>query len=211
LIHELSNRFIHRHIQTFPYAGVKFAAIEALNKTGLEWTQIYTGFFLDYIIVNHPTHMRPIAKIVDVENNVAGLPGTGSNPIHFTYSYDVAKYTAALLAMDTWEKNYYIAGDIQTWSSVVEVVERAKGVKFDVVYDSRECLEKGEIKEIPGQRSAGDALGGEKNREMLRRMAVNFRLWQIQGLASKREGVCLGEVVREIEPLTLEKAWKGYI
>jgi hypothetical protein len=40
---------------------------------------------------------------------------------------------------------------------------------------------------------------------------VNFRLWQIQGLASKREGVCLGEVVREIEPLTLEKAWKGYI
>jgi hypothetical protein len=201
---------LHRHIQTFPYAGVKFAAIDALKNTSLEWTQIYTGLFLDYIILNHPTHMRPIAKMVDVENNVAGLPGTGSDPIHFTYSYDVAKYTAALLALEKWEQNYYIAGDIKTWKEVVEIVEKAKGVKFNVVYDPIENLEKGEINEIPGQQSAGAALGGEKNKEMLRRMAVMFRMWQIQGLASKREGVCLNDMATEIEPLTLEKAWEHY-
>jgi nucleoside-diphosphate-sugar epimerase len=154
--------------------------------------------------------MRPIPKIVDVENNVAGLPGTGTDAIHFTYSFDVAKFTAALLALEKWERNYYVAGDIKTWNEVVEIVERAKGVKFKVVYDPVENLERGVINEIPGQRSAGAALGGEKNKEMLRRMAVMFRLWQIQGLASKREGVCLNEVVSEVEPLTLEKAWEGY-
>ena len=42
--------------------------------------------------------------------------------------------------------------------------ERAKGVKFDVVYDSVENLEKGEMNDMAGQRqssNAGDALGGE--------------------------------------------------
>jgi nucleoside-diphosphate-sugar epimerase len=200
----------YRHISQFPYAGVKFAAVDALKRTNLKWTSIYTGLFLDYIIVNHPTHLRPNAQLVDVDKNVAGIPGTGNDPVHFTYSYDVAKYTAALLALETWEQNYYIAGDVKTWNEVVEIVERAKGVKFEVVYDPVENLKKGEVKEMLGQRQSGEALGGEKNKEVLRRIAVMFRLWFTEGLAADREGVSLNKVLPEIEPLTLEKAWAGY-
>jgi hypothetical protein len=82
------------------------------------------------------------------------------------------------------------------------------------VFDHVENLEKGAINDVPGQRQLGgasDALGGEKNKEMLRRMAVYFRLWFTGSMASGREGVCLKDVVPEVEPLTLEKAWNTYL
>lgn len=154
--------------------------------------------------------MQPHHGLIDIDNNAAIMPGTGSGPVHFTYSYDVAKYTAALFALPKWEQNYYVAGGIKTWKEVVEVIERAKGVKFVVVCDSVENLEKGEINDMPGQRQsgdAGDALGGENNKERPRRMMVMFRLWFTQGMASECEGVFLNEVAPEVEPLTLEKAW----
>jgi hypothetical protein len=183
-----------------PYVGLKFAAIDALKKTSLEWTQIYTGLFLDYFIVNHPSHVKPPFLLVDVHNDVATIPGTGNDPIHFTYTFDVAKYTAALLAFDAWEQNYYVVGDVKSWNELVEIIERAKGVKFGVNYSPVEMLKRDEMYSVPDK-------SGEKTAGMLPDRMAKSGLWFTQGLAAKREGVCLNELVEEVNPLTFEAAW----
>jgi hypothetical protein len=184
--------------------GVKFAAVNALQKTNLEWTQIHTGFFLDYFIpsTHHTSHVKSPFKLVDVHRNVATIPGTGNDAIHFTYTFDVARYTAALLAFEAWERNYYVVGDVRTWNEVLGIVERAKGVSFLVNYSPVEMLGRGEMYSLPDKR-------GEKNAGMLPYLMAKSGLWFTQGLAAKREGVCLNELVGEVRPLTFEDAWGG--
>jgi hypothetical protein len=181
-----------------------------LKKTSLEWTAVYVGMFLDYYILDHPTHINIVPNPIDVRNNVASIPGSGDNPVHLTYTFDVGKYTAALLGLEKWEQNYYITGDQKTWNEVVAVVEKAKGVKFEVTYDSVEKLESGKISELPGNSQSSKASGGEAADPVVQRMRATFALWFTQGLAAKRDGVSLNEIFRDIEPLTLESAWRNY-
>ncbi|KAF2651594.1 NAD(P)-binding protein [Lophiostoma macrostomum CBS 122681] len=199
--------FKSEHRAVFPYAGLRLAAQDALKQTSLEWTAVYTGLFLDYYILNHPTHLNIVSIPVDVRNDIAGIPGSGDDPVHFTYSFDVGTYTAALLGLEKWDQNYYVAGDQKTWNEVIEIVEKAKGVKFEVQYDSLEKLESGQITELPAHHQLAEALGGEAARPMIRGMWSTFGLWFTQGLGAKRDGVFLAEKFPEIQPLTLEHAW----
>jgi hypothetical protein len=60
----------------------------------------------------------------------------------------------------------------------------------------------------PSSGDASDALCGEKNNDVLRKVGMMFRLWFTQDMASEREGVCLNELAPEVQLLTLEKVCK---
>jgi hypothetical protein len=93
----------------FIIGRVKFEGVEVLKKTSLEHTRFYVGFFLDYWGYPHvPTHVTPLTMAVDMQNEFAALPGTGTTPISFVHTVD-------------------ILGDRLTWNDFVKTAEEVKG------------------------------------------------------------------------------------
>lgn len=99
-----------------------------LEKTSLEWTIICNGAFLDYYgMPKVKSYLTPTAIVVDMAAAKAAIPGSGNTPVVFTYSGDVAKYTAAALTLPKWEKESYIIGDKLIWNEFVKLAEEVRG------------------------------------------------------------------------------------
>lgn len=79
----------------------------------LEYTLFYVGYFLDFW--GHPrvkTNQLPNIIAVDIEHNVAAIPGSGDVPVTFTHTRDVARFVAASLELPKWDRESYVIGDI---------------------------------------------------------------------------------------------------
>ncbi|KAM6527593.1 hypothetical protein FALCPG4_008649 [Fusarium falciforme] len=135
------------------FARPKYDALKVLDATSLEYTAFRIGWFIDYYVAPYvKSHIRPEGLFVDMENNAAAIPGSGTAPAVFTHSLDVARFVVAYLQLPKWEKSAYILGDRLTWNEFVQIAEDVKGVKFRVTYDSESSLEAGEITELPAHR-----------------------------------------------------------
>jgi hypothetical protein len=155
------------------------------------------------------THLITFPICVDVAQNFAGLPASGNASVTFTYSYDIGKYVTALLGLDKWEQDYRISGEVKTWNEVIEIAEKAKGVKFDVAYDPIEKLEQGQITELPGHKKTYAMFGGEEiAKPMVQGIYARFELWMEEGLFVYKEGPSLNKIFPEIKPLGLVEAWE---
>ncbi|KAK6209830.1 hypothetical protein QIS74_11414 [Colletotrichum tabaci] len=135
-----------------PLTQTKIDVTDALEKTTtLEHTSWYIGLFVDYYVSPPLKSLVKILPIVvDVANNAAGIPGSGNDPVAFTYTIDLAKFVVASLSLPKWRKESYLVNDKLTWNEVVLIAESVKGVKFNVAYDSVETLKAGKITELPG-------------------------------------------------------------
>lgn len=112
-----------------PTFGLQTATDEELRKTSLEWTRFVVGFFLDYYGYPHiKTHLPPMSFAVDLASKKAALPGTGEEPITFTYSYDMAKFVVAFLDLPTWNHTTYCYGEKTTWNEFIKVAEEVTGM-----------------------------------------------------------------------------------
>lgn len=106
----------------------KLDAIDALEKTSLEYTSYYVGYFLDYW--GYPrvkTYQLPFVIAVDMEHSKAAIPGKGDTPVTFTHTFDVAKYVTASLDLPKWDKESYVIGESVTWNEFVRIAEEVKG------------------------------------------------------------------------------------
>jgi nucleoside-diphosphate-sugar epimerase len=195
----------HRQGQLSPFAAGRITLLDAVGATSLEWTAIFPGVFLDFYALSIPSHVPNNAMALDIVGNAAAIPGTGTYPMYFTHSTDVAKYTVALLGLEKWESKYFIVGDTKTWNEVIAMAEAAKGVKFDVAYDPLDKLSKGEITELPGHRATYEAFGGPAAKPFFQKMISQLAVWMAEGQI-KWERPLLNEMFPEIEPLTVEKA-----
>lgn len=166
---------------------------------------------MDYFVPGLPTHVNRYPMFVDVDNNAAGIPGTGNEPAYFTWTHDIGRYVAALLTLPKWDEKYFIVGDNRSWNSIVEIAEEKKGVKFDVHHDPVEKLKTGQVTELPGHHKAYAMFGGEAAKPMVQGMMAKFGVWYATGVASKYEGAkFLNELFPDIKPLTVEEAWAKY-
>ena len=112
----------------FPIAAAKLKAFAALEKTNLEWTSISNGFFLDYWgMPNIKSYLSQMILVLDVAGKRAAIPGSGNTPLTFTYSVDVARFTAELLKLDEWETESFIIGDRLTWNEFTALAEEVRG------------------------------------------------------------------------------------
>jgi nucleoside-diphosphate-sugar epimerase len=111
-----------------PTSVFQKASLEALRKTDLEWTRFAVGYFLDcYSLTSLKTHLPPLSFAIDVANKKAAIPGTGNEPIAFTYTYDVAKFVAAFLEEPKWDELTFCYGEKTTWNEFVKVAEEVTG------------------------------------------------------------------------------------
>jgi hypothetical protein len=138
-----------------------------LRETSLEWTEIATGYFLDYWGMPHiKSKMTPDLPVLDIVHGVAGIPGTGNEPISFAYTYDVARVVAEVLKMPKWDEATFIMADKLTWNEFLALAESTCGRKFDVSYDDVTKLTAGDITELPNHREAYHDFPKEELRKM---------------------------------------------
>ena len=179
--------------------------LDAVEATSLEWTAIFPCIFTDFYGLSVPSYVPKTAMAIDIDGNAAAIPGSGTYPLNFTHTIDIAKYTVALLGQSKWETNYFISGDVKTWNEVIAIAEAAKGVKFDVVYDSIEKLQKGEISELPGHVAMYEALGGAAAKPAFQGVLAQLAVWMAEGKI-KSERPLLNELFPDVEPVTVEQA-----
>ncbi|CAG7562570.1 unnamed protein product, partial [Fusarium equiseti] len=150
-----------------PIGQARGRTLAELRMTNLEWTRFDNSYFLDYYAPPSQlkSHMNRVAWAIDMENKKAGIPGTGNDPMTFTYTFDVARFAVAALDLPKWDELMYCYGDKTTWKEFLKQAEEARGktmlgntiqrlwisrCKFDVSFDPPEKLQKGEVTELPG-------------------------------------------------------------
>lgn len=157
------------------WKGFKSKAVEELKRhPNLEYTQFYNGYFMDYFGMPHvPSHMLPEAPYIDVAAGKAAIPGSGDDKVVFTYTKDVAKYVRkAVESSDTWPLITKITGDCVTLNEVVAIAEGARGIKFDITYNSLEDLRAGKITEIPAYKPAYEVMPKDFFLEMMAGLGI---------------------------------------
>ncbi|RYN43803.1 hypothetical protein AA0113_g4190 [Alternaria arborescens] len=195
----------------FIIGRVKSEGVEVLKKTSLEHTRFYVGFFLDYWGYPHvPTHVTPLTMAVDMQNEFAALPGTGSTPISFIHTVDIAKFVAASLDLPQWDEESYILGDRLTWNDFVKTAEEVKGTKFRVTYDSIEKLKTGTVTELETHKDIYPIMPKE-NAQLL---MATFGKFFHDGVFDLKPEKTLNQVFPEIKVSSvrdvLQKAWGNH-
>lgn len=121
-------RFKDEHKEVFPLVAFKLAASNLLRSTNLEYTLFHCGMFMDFYGWPRDTYLKnDFPLVIDLENNVAALPGTGETPCAFTHTFDIAEFVVSALGMENWPEHMYMFGEKLSWKEVVEVVEDVKG------------------------------------------------------------------------------------
>ncbi|KAH6643313.1 nmrA-like family protein [Truncatella angustata] len=201
----------------YPRDGVKilpplrdyFDCLDELDRTDLEWSVVLNGLFLDYYGTPHlKTYLPPNAFIIDMLHNAAAIPGTGDEPVSFTYTFDVAKFLVAALDLHTWPRELRVVGDEMSINDLVRRAEATKGVRFEKTYDSVAKLKRFEITELPQHRS----LYTKFPKERFQWFQSIFEMWVVEGKAHVQLHGSLNENFPDLKPLKvegmLERCWK---
>ncbi|PON21559.1 hypothetical protein TGAM01_v209589 [Trichoderma gamsii] len=193
-----------------PQHQVRFASMEQLRQTDLEWTRFHVGYFLDYYGMPHiETHLpAPFAFVLDIPNKVAAIPGSGNDVFSLTYTRDVAQFVVKALDLPKWEEETFCYGDKVTWNQVLKLAEEATGSKFDVTYEGIEKLEKGEVTELPSHAMAYEHFP----KPMLQSYFSKFSLYIIAGLFDMPADKSLNKIFPEVKTTTVKEVldlWKG--
>ncbi|KAF4435999.1 Isoflavone reductase like P3 [Fusarium acutatum] len=156
-------------------AAAKLSLFDALDKTDLEWTAVANGFFLDYWgAPNLKTYLDPLTIVLDIPARKAAIPGNPDQSAVFTYTKDVARFTAKLLTLEKWDPVSYIIGDRLSWKEFVKLAEDVTGDKFEITYDSVEQLKSGKVTELPGHIPVYPFFPKEALQAMLSELGVFF-------------------------------------
>lgn len=196
--------------ELLPHLKFTSDAVEEARKTKLEFTSIYNGHFLDYFGRPHiKTYQGPLTFVLDIANKTAAIPGTGNEPIVFTYSFDVAKFVAAALDLPDWPEELFAVGDRTTWNEFLKLAEEARESKFNVHYEDPEKLKKLEITKLPGHEDATKIMPWEP----MRHFCAVFENWLVDGFYDLPKENTLNEKFPAIKTLTVkemvEQNWKG--
>ncbi|CZR33114.1 uncharacterized protein FPRO_01863 [Fusarium proliferatum ET1] len=192
------------HVPSYQW---KLKAVDALEKTNLEFSLVSIGLFLDYWAAPRiPTHIRAANIIIDPENNAAVIPGDGNTPVVITHSTDAAKYTVALLDIPNWKRRYAIVANRMTLNEAVKLAEEVKGVKFEVQYFSVEQMKSGENDLTPSMKKAlpEEMHGGMKAMLALSGIGMATGSNDIQGIDD------LVLKLPDIKPVTVRDVWEAW-
>ncbi|GLA80540.1 hypothetical protein AtubIFM56815_001364 [Aspergillus tubingensis] len=184
-----------------------FASFKALENSNLKWAPVYNGTFLEYIAPPTLKSYHPHSVLVlDVENNMAAIPGDGNVPVTFTYTFDIARFVVAALDLEEWPREFRIVGDEMTFNELLKLAEEVKGVKFDVVHDDIDKLKTSQITELPGHVKSYNKFPKDR----LQWFLAIVETWMVTGQAQiAREG-SLNEMFPDIKPLTAKQMMEHY-
>ncbi|RHZ75328.1 hypothetical protein Glove_216g44 [Diversispora epigaea] len=121
---EFSNEYTPGNAHTF--VDSKFQIREELEKSGMEYTYIFTGIFQEFIEWLG----------FDLKNKTATFYVDGNSKMHFTSLADVGKYTVESLKLpEARNATIRVAGSTETFNEILQMFEEATGSKWKVIED----------------------------------------------------------------------------
>ncbi|KAH7217720.1 hypothetical protein DER44DRAFT_804117 [Fusarium oxysporum] len=188
-----------------PVAAFQAASIEQLRRTNLEWTRFAVGFFLDYYgLPNIKTHLPMLTFALDIPHKKAAIPGTGDEPIFFTYTYDVTKFVAAFLDETEWEELTVCYGERTTWNSFLKIAEEVSGQPFEVTYDSVESLQRGAVSELPSHKAG--FVASPFPEAIAKQLLAILGIWAVNGQFDIQHNKSLNAKCPDIKPMAVRDA-----
>lgn len=98
------------------------------DQKDLEWTLVCIGWLADYFVPAGNRYIKDIDEFhpVDRTNGKIVIPGTGDEPVDFTWARDVARGLASLVnaSPGSWESYTFMSGERSCWNDVVKLVQQ---------------------------------------------------------------------------------------
>lgn len=199
------------------YAGSKFGPVDAFAAKGAVWdaclasgiecARFTCGIFMNTLGTGTPNDeqealggLRPWTFIVDMKAGTADIPGNGSEESTFTRTADIGKLVAAALDLPAgkWKGEMGMEGSRMSYNEVVKAIEKVRGRKMLVRYNSEADLEK-MIQEMEGARfynqvRLGIARGEWTVPSTLNKLFPNIKPWTVEDYLQRYwGGVEVGE------------------
>ncbi|KAF8536169.1 hypothetical protein BDD12DRAFT_918442 [Trichophaea hybrida] len=132
---------------TMSLYAAKETIMDAVVASGLECTAFRTGQFMNYLAHGAPREgglagCRDFAFIVDLEKGVAEIPGMGEERVTMVTTQDVGRFVAEACGLERWETEMGMGAETTCYNEVVREAERVTGRKVEVMYRSRDELER---------------------------------------------------------------------
>ena len=124
---EFGNRSVPNNpVEPFRF---KWPVLEAVKKSGLEYTVFEIGIFMNYLASGTEGigHLRPLKFIFDIENCKVTMPGDGSAKVAYIRVEDVGKFVAASLNLPSWPEVSQMKGDLVALNEVLTLVKSVRG------------------------------------------------------------------------------------
>ena len=74
------------------------------------------------------SYMHAETPFVDIDAHVAAIPGSGNDPVVWTYTKDVAKFLRKMVeSKEPWPTKSKIVGDTVTINEILHIAEQVRG------------------------------------------------------------------------------------
>ena len=130
--------YTYRHLP-LSWKALKQSSLALLRQqqpSRLSYTVVYNGYFMDYFGMPHcESYMLPETPFLDIAARKAAIPGSGTEPVAWTYTKDVAKYVLGLVRSEApWPAETVIVGDKLSFNEVLAIAEQVRGTLQSTVY-----------------------------------------------------------------------------
>ena len=122
------------NIEAYPdQPGFYYAPHEPIREmlrrqTHVEWTLVCIGWLTDYFLPLKNRHIKDIAEFhpINWEDDKIVIPGTGKEPVDFTWARDVARGLASLVKASpgSWEPYTFMSGERSCWNDTVNIFQQ---------------------------------------------------------------------------------------
>lgn len=110
---------------------------EAVQKSGLEYTQFSCGLFMNGLATATPKEetvalagLRPWNFVANTKSGTADLPGDGSAKLAITEINDICRYVVASVDLDHWDEFSGIASELLSFNEIIAILEDVTKRKF---------------------------------------------------------------------------------
>lgn len=108
--------------------GPGLRAAKALAESGLTFTRVAIGMFMDYFgLPNIPSHLRPFNWALNIPSRSAAIPGTGNEKFSSLYTKDLARFLDRLIDEPEWQEWSIISGADTSLNELVALAEKITG------------------------------------------------------------------------------------
>ena len=122
------------NIEAYPdQPGFYYASHEPVrqmlrSQTDIEWTLVCIGWLADYFVPAKNRHIKDIGKChpLNWADNSIVIPGSGDEPVDFTWARDVARglVSLAMASPGSWEPYTFMSGERSCWKDTAEIIKR---------------------------------------------------------------------------------------
>lgn len=102
---------------------------EMLRKQSeIEWTLVCIGWLTDYFVPVNNRHIKDIGELHPIQwvDDKIEIPGTGNEPVDFTWARDVVGGLASLVKAPpgSWEPYTFMSGERSCWNDTAKIIQQ---------------------------------------------------------------------------------------